>query len=424
MARILVSAMPFTGHVTPLVAVAEQLVARGHDVRFYTGSAFRARVEASGAALVPWRAAPDFDENDLPATFPRLTGKKGLAQLLVNMEDLFIDTAPRQFADLEAEWRRSPWDVMVADETSVGVVLTAQRLGIPWATIAVLPLNLAGTQGPPSGMGLIPGTDPLTRLRDAALRAAVPVMTRPLRKPLARARAAVGVAPSSLTMDEMVFSPLLVAASGSSSLDYGRADRPATLEFVGELRSDSRTDIPLPVWWGDLDGRTIVHVTQGTQNNDPADLIRPALEALADLDVLVVVTTGVRERDTLPFAVSADVRVAGLLPYAELLPRAAVVVTNGGWGGTLAALGHGIPLVVAGGDLDKPEVAARVAWSGAGVNLRTGTPTAAHVHRAVERVLADSSIRDAAQRVGAELRALGGAARAAELVEALVPRVG
>ena len=77
----------------------------------------------------------------------------------------------------------------------------------------------------------------------------------------------------------------------------------------------------------------------------------------------------------------ANARVGGFLPYAELLPRTDVVVTNGGWGGVLAALGHGIPLVVAGGDLDKPEVAASVAWAGAGMNLKTGTPTSAEGRR-------------------------------------------
>ena len=108
MARFMVTVMPFTGHVAPLCAVAAQLVRRGHDVRVYTGSAFRGRVEAAGAVLVPWRAAPDFDENDVAATFPRLVGKKGLAQLFINMEDLFINTAPAQNADLDAEWTRRP----------------------------------------------------------------------------------------------------------------------------------------------------------------------------------------------------------------------------------------------------------------------------------------------------------------------------
>jgi len=104
----MVTAMPFSGHVAPLAAVAAALVERGHDVRFYTGAAFQAQVEATGARFVPWRAAPDFDEQNLAATFPRLVGKKGFSQLMINMEDLFISTAPAQLDDVRAEWQRAP----------------------------------------------------------------------------------------------------------------------------------------------------------------------------------------------------------------------------------------------------------------------------------------------------------------------------
>ena len=41
MSRILIGTMPFVGHVNPILAVARRLVERGHDVRWYTGSAFR-----------------------------------------------------------------------------------------------------------------------------------------------------------------------------------------------------------------------------------------------------------------------------------------------------------------------------------------------------------------------------------------------
>ncbi|MGB4778464.1 MAG: hypothetical protein WBP48_08895, partial [Microbacterium sp.] len=171
MARFFVTAMPFTGHVVPVLAVAVALVARGHDVRVYTGGAFRGRVAATGARFVPWRAAPDFDEQNLPATFPRLVGKKGFAQLLINMEDLFIATAPQQLADAREEWDREPWDVLVGDEASLGPRLIADAIGCRWATIAVLPLQLVGTHGPPPGLGFRPGRNPVTRARDAALRA-------------------------------------------------------------------------------------------------------------------------------------------------------------------------------------------------------------------------------------------------------------
>lgn len=424
MARFLVSAMPFTGHVTPMRAVARELVARGHRVRFYTGEIFRRQVESSGAALVPWHNAPDFDENDLQATFPRLVGKKGLGQLLINVEDVFINTVPAQIDDLDAEWEREPWDVIVGDEMSIGVALYAQRHERPWGTVAVLPLNLVGTQGPPSGLGLTPGRNPLTKLRDALLRAAVPLFSRRLDAALARACAEAGLAPSTLTLDRIAFSPQLIVASGAPILDYGRTDRPPHLHFVGQLTAASSSSsgpaADLPDWWGDLHGRRVVHITQGTQNIDPDDLIRPALEALSGQDVVVVAVTGVPGRDELPFPVPANARVAGFIPYGALLPIVDTVITNGGWGGTLAALCHGIPLVIAGGDLDKPEIAALVAWAGAGVNLKTGTPTTARVASGFDRVSRDPAYRDGAARVSRELAALGGAPRAAELLETLL----
>lgn len=420
MAGFMLSAMPFTGHVAPLCVVASELVSRGHDVRVYCGSAFRERIEASGARFVPWQSAPDFDENDLSATFPRLVGKKGFRQVIINVQDIFIDTVPAQMDDLQHEWEREPWDAIVADELSLGASFTAEKLGSPWGTVSVLPLNLASRQGAPSTLGLTRGRNPVTKLRDALIRGLVPLMSGPINRPIARVRADVGLPPAKHGMDRIAFSPRLVVAAGSPMLDFDRTDRPPSVHFVGELRRNSLAGEQLPSWWGDLEGRTIVHVTQGTQNIDPTDLIRPALEALADRDVLVVVSTGVRGRDKLPFPVPANARVGGFLPYAELLPLVDVVVTNGGWGGTLAALSHGIPLVIGGGDLDKPEIAARVAWTGAGVNLRTGTPTAAQVRRGYDRVFADASFRDAASRVGAELRSLGGPTRAADLLETLV----
>ena len=96
------------------------------------------------------------------------------------------------------------------------------------------------------------------------------------------------------------------------------------------------------------------------------------------------------------------------------------MVTNGGWGGVLAALHHGVPLVVAGGDLDKPEVAARVAWAGAGVNLRTGTPSPRALLRAWQRVSGEPAYRTVAERIGEALRQHDGPREVVEHTEALL----
>jgi UDP:flavonoid glycosyltransferase YjiC (YdhE family) len=79
-------------------------------------------------------------------------------------------------------------------------------------------------------------------------------------------------------------------------------------------------------------------------------------------------------------------------------------------------------LVVAGGSLDKPEVARRVAWSGAGLDLRTGSPQPRQVRRAVERALREPRLRQRARELGAALSAADGAHAAADLIEQLLAR--
>ena len=81
------------------------------------------------------------------------------------------------------------------------------------------------------------------------------------------------------------------------------------------------------------------------------------------------------------------------------------MVTNGGYGGVQQALANGVPLVVAGDSEDKPEVAARVQWSGTGINLHTGRPSPAMVARAVRRVLTHDSYRARARALQAEIAA-------------------
>jgi UDP:flavonoid glycosyltransferase YjiC (YdhE family) len=152
-----------------------------------------------------------------------------------------------------------------------------------------------------------------------------------------------------------------------------------------------------------------------------ASLFAPTVQGLADADLLVVLATGGRAREALGLAqVPANVRVASLLPYADLLPRTSVMVTNGGYGGVQMALAHGVPIVVAGSTEDKPEVAARVAWSGVGINLRTATPSAEAVRNAVREVLSKPGYRLHAQRLAQEYAQYDAVERGTASIERLI----
>jgi UDP:flavonoid glycosyltransferase YjiC (YdhE family) len=149
-------------------------------------------------------------------------------------------------------------------------------------------------------------------------------------------------------------------------------------------------------------------VTQGTLSNfDFGQLVAPTLAALAnDSDVLVVVTTGGRSLDAIPGLVPTNARLATYLPFEWLLPKVDVLVTNGGYGSVNQGLSFGVPLVTAGLTEDKADVNVRVAWSGAGINLATNSPTPQALHKAVRAVLENPNYRARVSSIAEEYRGI------------------
>jgi UDP:flavonoid glycosyltransferase YjiC (YdhE family) len=421
MAKILVASMPFAGHVGPMSAVAAELVRRGHEVVGYTGAKYRGRFTGAGASWLPWIKATDYDDADLAATFPEIGDGKGLRGVQANGEYILFGTAAGQVADILAG---APYDLLVTDQVALGGGIAGQALGIPWATVAVTPLSLTSRHLPPLGAPWTPATGPAGRARDAILRGVTGAVYRRVSDPkINELRAGAGLGPVRPgRLFDGIYSTDLVLAQGVPGLEYPRPDLPDHVHFVGRIAAAAplAPEAKLPSWWPELAAAgTVVHVTQGTLDTDPRDLLRPAMAALADREALVVITTGGADPATLG-PLPANARAAAFLPYDLMLPLVDVMITNGGWGGVLAGIEAGVPLVVAGDSLDKPEVARRVAWSGAGLDLRTGKPKHELVGRAVDRVLADESFRTRAAELGAALRAAGGTNRASDLIEGLL----
>jgi MGT family glycosyltransferase len=178
----------------------------------------------------------------------------------------------------------------------------------------------------------------------------------------------------------------------------------------------------LPDWWADVASthRPVVHVTQGTVADDNLEnLVLPTIRALAGEDVLVVAGTGRTDPAALG-TLPANVRVAPFVPHSWLLPHTSVMVTNGGFGGVQAALSNGVPLVVAGATEDKPEVAARVAWAGVGVDLRTGSPTPERIRAAVREVLDGKRYATRSAELGHRYATREAGVDSAALIEQLV----
>jgi UDP:flavonoid glycosyltransferase YjiC (YdhE family) len=408
MARFLLCAMPAVGHVTPMLPLAAALVSRGHEVRCYTGEAFRDKVERTGATFEPMVTPLDPGDRALDDLLPALREQTGVAQLKTALKLYFIDSAPGQVTDLRRIRAAWPMDAIVSDTAFIGAGLLHELgEGPPWAALSALPLMLSSRDTAPFGPGIPPLGGVPGRLRNAVLRTLVGrVVMRDVTAHANVRRAGLGLPPRNELIFDGALSPFLYLQAGVESLEYPRSDLPAQVHFVG--------------WWGEVTAATrpVVHVTQGTVTTGADQLLTPTIRALADQDVLVVATTGGPPVETLG-DLPANVRAAAFIPHAALLPHVSAMVTNGGFGAVQLALAHAVPLVVAGATEDKPEVANRVAFAGAGLNLRTGRPKEQAIRQAVTRLLTEPRFRTAARTIAQDMAGHDGPRDAGILIEQL-----
>jgi UDP:flavonoid glycosyltransferase YjiC (YdhE family) len=385
--RILVATAPAAGHVNPVLPIARELVRLGHDVGWYTGRAFQGAVESVGARFEPIKTAYDPGTGTIADRFPERASLKGLKGIKFDLKHVFLDEIPSRVQDLQRLLSERPADLLVSDLGFTGAAALHELGGPKWVTIGVLPLPLPGKGLAPFGPGLPPVTSIGGRLRAGVVGTAQRIALRDVERHHHNVRATLGLPPSLRDVFTANASPYLFIQSGTEAFDYPRTDLPGQVHYVGPLLASAGGVASDPTDWVALAaGRPIVLVTQGTLATDGDDLVRPALEGLKDEDVLVVAVAA----GGTPEGVPSNAVVRPFIPYDAVVPHASAVVTNGGYGGVQWALAHGVPLVVAGATEDKPEVAARVAWTGAGIDLRTGRPKPRQIRAAVRNVLDDA----------------------------------
>jgi UDP:flavonoid glycosyltransferase YjiC (YdhE family) len=419
---VLLCSMPAEGHIGPMTSVARHLVQRGWRVRMLTGREFEPAVTASGAAFLP---LPD---RTGPRRWERGVAPKGIAAMNEGLKTAFFDPAPAAWDALRSAVEAEPTDAVLHETTFLAA--TGLRSMPPESRplsvmCGIVPLGLSSRDTAPFGLGVAPMPGPIGRLRNRMLtRLARRVILAPVHRQADRMLRELG-APG---LTEGFFIDVLARADVLAQFtvpqfEYPRSDAPPQLHFIGPIARLSPSRAALPPWWDRLDGsRPVVHVSQGTvANNDFTELIAPTLAGLAAEPVTVVVSTGGRPVSELP-PLPANALAAEFLPYDRLFARVDVFVTNGGYGGLHFAMEHGTAIVVAGDTEDKVETSARVAWSGVGVNLRTGRPTPRAIRSAVRTVLADDRYAQRSAEIGAAIMRSPGMAGLASLVESELAR--
>ncbi|HZE67849.1 MAG TPA: glycosyltransferase [Sporichthyaceae bacterium] len=387
MTRYLFVVPPLVGHVDPAVGVAAELTARGHQVAWagmpeIVGALAGRTAQIYPCALPRGRQGEPFESPAPPC---------GLSALQFLWEDFLIPLGEVMAPDVLAAVEEFRPDVMVVDQQAVAGALIAERLGIPWITSATTSAEFPGAL---DGMPLV----------DAWLNERFDDLRSRTGDPLG------GKDPR--------FSPHLIIAFTTPELTGPVSAPSGPICFVGPSIH------PRPAFgdflWEWLDDRKLVLVSLGAANADAgAVFLAAAHAALRDrrdrLQGIIVDPADLLENA----ASSSSVLVLPVVPQLELLPWCSAVVCQAGHNTVCQALWYGVPLVVAPMRDDQPVVANQVVAADVGIRVPFGGITPERLGEALDLVLDEPRHRKAAQHVGDAFQAAGGAAAAAQYIEAV-----
>jgi zeaxanthin glucosyltransferase len=380
---------PLIGHLQPLAVLAHELERRGHKATFVQRSDAAPLLERWSVALAP-----------VPA---EETGTGGPIRQMARRTDLLC----RHAADL---LREIGADAVVSDQLEPAGGLVAERLGLPFASVAcALPVNReAGI--PPPYVGWRYRAGPGGRRRNAGGWRVTDILMRPVGGVIEHWCDRWGLARRARL--EACFSPLLQIAQAVPSIDFPREELPPHFHHVGPLREPDEDA------WDVAGARPRVYCSLGTTaRGGGAKLFRAVAGACDDLGVSLVLAHAGRlsraEIEALPGAPD----VHDFVPQRAVLRDADAVVTNCGFNTVLDALAADLPMVAMPLAFEQPAIAARIEHAGVGKALSARWPLRRRLRAGLEAVIETSELRARARLVGAELRRAGGVTRAADLIE-------
>jgi MGT family glycosyltransferase len=169
-----------------------------------------------------------------------------------------------------------------------------------------------------------------------------------------------------------------------------------------------------PAWLDEFD-KPLVLVTCSTEFQNDGKLVRAALEALAEEEVNIVVTTaGV---DPSSFTPPPNARIERFVPHSPLLERASCVVCHGGMGITQKALSAGVPVCVVPFGRDQFDVARHVEVADAGTRLPASRLRPDRLRMAVREA---TEKKAGAERIASAFAPAGGPRAAVDALEELL----
>ena len=209
-----------------------------------------------------------------------------------------------------------------------------------------------------------------------------------------------------------LLSPLLQLSQMVPGIDFPRRELPPSFHYTGPFRRGEPPPFDLPPG----DPRPLVFCTLGTLQGSRTGLFRKVAEACERLDLRLLLTQGglaqVRAAEKLP----GDPLVHDWVPQEAVLRHTDLIVCHGGINTVLEPLAAGVPMVLMPLAFEQGAIAARMEHAGV-ARVLSFRSSAARLAKAIAEVRGNHAFRQRAAAIRQEMKAAGGVARAADLIE-------
>ena len=423
---VLLVAPPYSGHVIPFLALAEELVGRGHNVTLVSGATDFVLKEAKRLRVNLWSISDGFVSPEELIEQAKEVSKKGAIPTvnhLVNSSVRFQEALLKTIDNPAVE----SFDIIAGDASfTMSLVCFSQKWNVPavnvWLSLVAFPFDLYPWPFPCFLSGY---TDDLTffqRLHSTVSTQVLALVTRYTAPGTFKfAEGVCGHVNISVSQLLTFIHYLPQIVTTSFGFEFPRVLLPLT-EYVGPIisRSPSPLTPDLAEWLGRREPGSVVYVSMGSTAILTAGEAESIVGGASRANLSVVWSLRrsnqhVLERLTFD---PESVLVVDWAPQLALLRHPSIhsAVLHGGMGGVQEALSCGIPIIVVPFFGDQLENAARVQHHHYGKMIHRHQLTSDLISRTLR--LFDSEVyRRSLWGIQRIYRADGGASRAAELLE-------
>lgn len=417
MPRIVFTTWGSLGDLHPYLSLALELKRRGHDVAIATVVAWRTTVEQSGLEFRPLRPNVSPDDPHAREIVRRILDARGGPEYLFTR---VLGPALRESYD-DTMAAVADADLLVSHQIPLASPIVAGQTGMKWVSGVLAPMSFLSAYDPPT-----PPQAPWVRAVAAfhpvlggAFRRLGRLVTRPWVEPVYRLRAQLGMPRGGNPMFEGQHSPACVLALFSSVLARTEPDYPPRTVITGFPFHDAAPGSPVDAGllrFLDAGEPPVVFTLGSSAVWIARDFYEVSVAAVRDLGrraLLLVGENAAELRKTLPDTIG----VFDYAPHEVVMPRASLIVHQGGIGTTAQALRAGRPMLVVPFGQDQPDNARRVVQLGVARTMARRRYTAGTLKRELSALLTDRAYADRAASVGNHVRAEHGTEKACDAIE-------